>query len=49
MTHIFITGPRPNVDCRARKKNMCSIAPNKGYSAGLNMRAVGNISKLETG
>jgi len=28
---------------------MCRIAANKGYTAGVNMRAVGNISKLETG
>jgi hypothetical protein len=48
MTHIFIRGPRPNLDCRA-KKMMCRIAENKGYTAGLNIRAVGNISKLETG
>jgi hypothetical protein len=49
MTHIFIRGPKPNLYCRARKKMIYRIAANKGYTAGLNMRAVGNISKLETG
>jgi hypothetical protein len=28
---------------------MCRIAANKDYTARVNMRAVGNISKLETG
>jgi len=31
------------------KKMMCRIAANKGYTATVNMRAVGNISKLGTG
>jgi len=49
MTHICKTGPRPNLDCCATEQVICRIAANKGYTAGVNMRAAGNISKLETG
>jgi hypothetical protein len=42
-------GPKPNLDCCATETKMiCRIAANKDYSARVNMRAVANISKLET-